>query len=140
MARELIGRSADIPPGTNKVVTIRGREIVVFNVEGEFFAFLNRCPHEGAKLCHGVLVGLVESDDPGTYRFTRKGEMLRCPWHGWEFDIRTGQSWFDPERTKMRAFPVTVGDGVDAQGLQPGPYVAETFPTEETGQYVFVDV
>src|ERR1700761_9091475 len=100
MAQEIVSRVSDIPPGTRKTVTVRGREIVLFNIDGEFFAFLNRCPHEGAKLCHGVQVGLVESDGPGTFRYSRKGEMLRCPWHGWEFDIRTGQSWFDPQKTK----------------------------------------
>jgi nitrite reductase/ring-hydroxylating ferredoxin subunit len=139
MAKEMVGRASEIPPGSMKVVTARGREIVVFNINGEFFAFLNRCPHEGAKLCFGAVVGLTESDNPGSYRFSRKGEFLRCPWHGWEFDIRTGQSWSDPQRTRMRNFPVTL-EKVEEDGRQPGPYVVETFPTLREDQYVFVQV
>jgi nitrite reductase (NADH) small subunit len=110
MARESVARAADIPPGTNKVVTVRGREIVIFNVDGEFFAFLNKCPHEGAKLCFGVLVGLTESSGPGDYRFQRKGEMLRCPWHGWEFDITNGRSIHNPHRCRVRTYEVKEED------------------------------
>ncbi len=39
---------------------------------------------------------------PGEYRMSRPGEMLKCPWHGWEFDIRTGQSWCEPTNTNPR--------------------------------------
>jgi nitrite reductase/ring-hydroxylating ferredoxin subunit len=138
MPKQTVARTTEIPPGTNKVVTVRGREIVVFNVDGEFFAFLNRCPHEGAKLCYGVLVGLTESDGPGDYRFKRKGEMLRCPWHGWEFDLRTGRSRSDPERVKLRGFPVSVG--ADQSPEAEGPYVAETFPVTTVEDFVIVDV
>jgi 3-phenylpropionate/trans-cinnamate dioxygenase ferredoxin subunit len=48
--------------------------------------------------------------------------MVRCPWHGWEFDLRTGRSWFDPERTRVRSYPVTVH-----RGVVEGPYRAETY-------------
>jgi nitrite reductase/ring-hydroxylating ferredoxin subunit len=50
MARHIVARIREIPPGGNKVVSIDGRDIVVFHVNGEFFALLNRCPHEGAPL------------------------------------------------------------------------------------------
>lgn len=139
MALEVAARVSEIPPGTRKVVTLRGREIVVFNVEGEFFAFLNRCPHEGAKLCHGLLVGLARSDNPGSYQYTRQGEMLQCPWHGWTFDVRTGQSWFDPARTKVRNF-ATLVQRVEGQCMSPGPYTAETFPVSEDDDFVLVDI
>ena len=50
MTRHIVARTTDIPPGGNKVVDIEGRDIVVFHVNGEFFALLNRCPHAGAPL------------------------------------------------------------------------------------------
>ncbi len=50
MARHIVARTTDIPPGGNKVVAVKGRDVVVFHVNGEFFALLNRCPHEGAPL------------------------------------------------------------------------------------------
>ena len=67
---------------------------------------------------------LVQSDGPGHYRLTRHQEFLRCPWHGWEFDVRTAQSWCDPKSTRARQFRVTVEPG---ETLVKGPYVAETF-------------
>jgi hypothetical protein len=66
--------------------------------------------------------------------------MLRCPWHGWEFDMRNGQSWFDPKRFKVRSYPVAVARGEEvAEGLKKGPYVAETFPVHVEDAYVIVD-
>ncbi|MGH6989321.1 MAG: Rieske (2Fe-2S) protein, partial [Stellaceae bacterium] len=76
----------EIPPGTHKLFTIRGREIGIFNVKGDYYALLNRCPHAGASLCLGRVGGLVLSDGPGEYEILRQGEILRCPWHGWEYD------------------------------------------------------
>ena len=105
-------RVDEIAPGSRKIVTVKGREIGVFNVGGEFFALINRCPHQGAPLCRGEIVGRAESRPmPGEYRLTRQGEMLRCPWHGWEFDIRTGQSWCDPDSVQARSYAVTVEPG-----------------------------
>jgi 3-phenylpropionate/trans-cinnamate dioxygenase ferredoxin subunit len=111
MARHIVATIDDIPPGKRKLVKVKGREIGIFNVGGEYFAVGNRCPHEGASLCRGRLVGLVESSEPGSYRFSRRGELLRCPWHGWEFDLRTGKSWCEPDRTKVRSFELKVESG-----------------------------
>ncbi|MBN8910345.1 MAG: Rieske 2Fe-2S domain-containing protein, partial [Rhodospirillales bacterium] len=60
MARHVVASLGEIAPGDCKIVTVQGREIGVFNVGGEHFALINRCPHEGAPLCRGVLVGLAE--------------------------------------------------------------------------------
>ena len=76
-------------------------------------------------------------DEPGQYRLSRKGEMLRCPWHGWEFDIRTGQSWCDPDSVWVRRFEVTVQPG---EQLAKGPYVAETFPVSIEDDYLVVEL
>ena len=92
MSKHVVATVAEIPPGGRKLVTVRGRSIAVFNLDGEFFGLFNRCPHQGGPMCEGILTGLIESDEPGHYRYSRKGEILRCPWHGWEFDVRTGQS------------------------------------------------
>src|ERR1043165_9907090 len=105
MARHVVAPVDDIPPGGRKLVQVNGRAVVVFNLGGEFFALNNRCPHRGGSLCDGVAVGLVQSSEPGNYQYTRKGEIIRCPWHSWEFDIRTGQSWCDPKRLRARSMP-----------------------------------
>jgi nitrite reductase/ring-hydroxylating ferredoxin subunit len=90
MTRHIVARTTDIPPGGNKVVDVEGRDIVVFHVNGEFFALLNRCPHEGAPLDKAACVARLTSPEPGVYQRSRVGELLRCAWHGWEFDMRTG--------------------------------------------------
>jgi 3-phenylpropionate/trans-cinnamate dioxygenase ferredoxin subunit len=136
MSKHVVAAVRDIPPGSRRLVTVRGRPIAIFNIGGEFFGLFNRCPHQGGSLCEGELSGLVESDQPGEYRYTRRGEILRCPWHGWEFDIRTGQSWCDPARIQTRAYPVEVATG---QTVVQGPYVAETVPVTVEEDYVVVD-
>ena len=147
MSKHVVAPVSDIPPGEKKLVTVRGRPIVIFNLEGEFFGLLNRCPHQGGSLCDGVITGLVQSTDPGKYSFTRQGEIIRCPWHGWEFDIRTGQSWCEPGRVQVRAYPVEVAHGdtlVAPEGGSgdrvEGPYVAETVQVSVENDYIVVDV
>ena len=137
MAKEVVARVDEILPGSNRTFRVRGREIVVFNVKGEFHAFLNKCPHEGARLCEGILVSLVESNKPGEYSMSRKGEFLRCPWHGWEFDLRTGQSWCSPERYNARQYPTSVASGSDPVM---GPYVAERYEAYEQDEFVVVEI
>jgi 3-phenylpropionate/trans-cinnamate dioxygenase ferredoxin subunit len=137
MTRHVVMRAADLPDGDRRIVTVRGREIVVFNLGGEFFALINRCPHEGAPLGLGLRVGLSESDRPGCYTHSRPGELLRCPWHGWEFDIRTGQSWCEPSRLKAKAYAATRERG---EALVQGPYVAESVPVSVEEEYVVVEV
>ena len=68
--------AADIPPGTGKCVTIDGKEIAVFNVDGAFHAVANTCLHMGGPLGEGGLEGCV----------------VKCPWHAWEFDVTTGKA------------------------------------------------
>ncbi len=137
MSKHVVAKVSEVPPGGRKLVTVRGRPIAIFNLKGEFFGLLNRCPHQGGSLCDGLLTGLIESDEPGTYRYSRAGEIIRCPWHGWEFDIRTGQSWCDPEKIQVRNYPVEVAPG---QRVVQGPYIAETVPVSVEEEYVVVDV
>ena len=134
--KHVVAAVADIPPGGRMLVEVAGRAVVVFNLGGEFFALNNRCPHRGGSLCRGVTTGLVQSSEPGDYQVTRKGEIIRCPWHSWEFDIRTGQSWCDPARLRARKYAVTVEQGAK---LVEGPYKAETFPVSVEGKYVVVE-
>lgn len=137
MSRHVVAAARDIPEGGRRLVTVRGRPIAVFNLKGEYFALLNRCPHQGGSLCEGAITGLVLSDSPGTYRYERVGEIIRCPWHGWEFDIRTGQSWCEPARIATKQYPVEVAAG---GALVQGPYVAETLAVSIEESYVVVEV
>ena len=110
MARHVVAAVDELPPGTRKFLEIDGRPIAVFNIKGEYFGLLNRCPHQGAALCEGPLIGLAQSSDPGEIEYTRLGEIIRCPWHGWEFDIRTGVHPGNP-RARLRKIEVAVSNG-----------------------------
>jgi nitrite reductase/ring-hydroxylating ferredoxin subunit len=110
MTSYLVAQASEIPPGSRKLVELGGRSIGVFNVEGHYYALRNSCPHQGAPLCLGSIQGTAEESRPGEYIWGREGKILRCPWHGWEFDLTTGRSVFNPHRTRVRSYPVTVQD------------------------------
>jgi nitrite reductase/ring-hydroxylating ferredoxin subunit len=137
MSKHVVAKVEEVPPGASKLVTIGNRQIGIFNLKGEFFALLNRCPHEAGPLCEGKVVGLIGSDGPGNFQVLRPGEMVRCPWHGWRYDIRTGQSWCDPDEARVRRYHVSVEPG---QSIVQGPYVAETFSVSVEEKYIVVDV
>lgn len=139
--KHVVATLAEMPPGSRKLVTVGRREIALFNIGGEFFAVLDRCPHQGASLCKGVLVGLIESAEPGQYRYSRPQQIIRCPWHGWEFDLKTGQSKVDPSSIRVRPYPVGVESGEQVQeGLRDGPYKAEVFDVSVENEYVVIEV
>jgi 3-phenylpropionate/trans-cinnamate dioxygenase ferredoxin subunit len=147
MPRYIVATVEEIPPGGRKIVEVAERSIGVFNLDGVFFALRNRCPHQGGPLCTGPQGGLILSSRPGEYHYSRAGELLRCPWHGWEFDIRTGQSWCDPARVRVRRYEVSVEDAppdtaesAPHTGLERGPYVAETYPVAIERRHVVVEV
>lgn len=136
MARHVVALASTIAPGERRRVSVGGRPVVVFNLAGTYYALLDRCPHQGASLCAGHQTGFVSSDGPGDYQLERMGEIIRCPWHGWEFDIKTGQSWFNPEHTRVRQFEAGIVSGRD---LVEGPYKAETFEVAVEEDYVVIN-
>lgn len=146
MARYVVAAADEIAPGERKIVTVAGRSIGIFNLDGEFFALRNRCPHQGGPLCQGKTWGVLQARAPGEIEYSRAGEVLTCPWHAWEFDIRTGQSWCSPERLRVRSYEVRVepgeaiADATPPPGMVPGPYVAETYPIAREGAYLVVEV
>jgi nitrite reductase/ring-hydroxylating ferredoxin subunit len=105
--------SAFSDPG-RKVIEAGGLEIGVFRLGGEFFAYENRCPHLDGPVCQGKLLPLaleaVAVDGTSTGRVFAKDRMnVVCPWHGFEFDIRTGEHPMD-RRVRLRRVPVRVVD------------------------------
>ena len=137
MTRHVVATVGEIAPGSSKLVTVKGREVAVFNVGGTYFAFFNRCPHAGASLCHGTITRPAEVTEPGRYKLAADRPMLRCPWHGWQFELRTGEAWCDPTTLKARNYPAVVESGAQ---LTKGPYVAETFQVSVDKEYVLIEV
>jgi 3-phenylpropionate/trans-cinnamate dioxygenase ferredoxin subunit len=135
MSRHVVAKVDEIPAGGCKIVSVRGREIGVFNVGGSFYGLINRCPHQGAPLCRGEIVSRLVAPQPGDYQLTRPGEMIRCPWHCWEFEITTGKSLCDPNSVQARAYNVAVEPGKE---LVEGPFVAESVEVSVEDRYVVV--
>ncbi len=89
------GRAEDLPSGSSKTIELpEGRELALYNVNGEFYATENFCPHKGAPLANGILCEHV----------------IECDWHGWQFDVRTGECLTVPE--KLETYEVVVEDGL----------------------------
>lgn len=107
MKEYTVGSVDEIPVGSSKIVKIGKQEIGIYNVNGEFYAVRNLCPHKGAPLCRGLVSGTTLPSKPNEYLWGREGEILRCPWHGWEFDLQTGISLIDPN-VRARTYPVEV--------------------------------
>ena len=101
---------AELPPGTSTTVKAFGTTVAVFNVEGQVFALSNHCPHHGGPLCHGRISGAVLPSQPYEYRYGREGRVLTCPWHGWEFDIESGRTIFDPA-VRVKIYEARIEEG-----------------------------
>jgi nitrite reductase (NADH) small subunit len=103
-------RAEEVVPGRQKIVEVGGRAVGIFNVDGAYYALHNVCPHRGGALCEGPVCGTTQPTDRYQFVYGRKNAVIRCAWHGWEFDIRTGVSLVDPN-VKARTFPVSVEGG-----------------------------
>jgi 3-phenylpropionate/trans-cinnamate dioxygenase ferredoxin subunit len=150
MPKFAVARESEIADGSRLIVEVAGRSIGIFNVGGAFYALRNRCPHNGGPLCEGGPVySLVDAEKPGAYRVDDSRKFVACPWHGWEYDIETGQSWFDPVRSRVRAYAVSVVSGDELSSAESpieetervkGPYIAETYQVAVTDSLVVVDI
>jgi nitrite reductase/ring-hydroxylating ferredoxin subunit len=150
VARHVVAPLAEVPPGSRKLVQVKGRNVALFNVKGELFAVLDRCPHAGASLCAGRLTGLMSAPEPGRYEHTRNGEILRCPWHGWEFDLRTGKSCAEPNKLWIKNFPVGVAAPEELEDGElrtappeveaaPETLTATTFPVSVEDKWIVIE-
>jgi 3-phenylpropionate/trans-cinnamate dioxygenase ferredoxin subunit len=109
--RHVVCSVGELPPGARRIVSLEGREIGIFNLEGSYYAVRNVCPHHGAPLCLGEVGGTMAPSRPHEYVFDEARVVVRCPWHGYEFDLESGRAVYDPDDLRVRVYPVTVEDG-----------------------------
>jgi nitrite reductase/ring-hydroxylating ferredoxin subunit len=131
----VVARVDDFPPETRRVVRVGGREIGVFRFGEAFYAIRNRCPHQGGPLCRGRVTPRFVSEQPGTVRLADGPPLVVCPWHGWQYDLETGQS-YAPGNSDARSYGVSVEPG---SVVAAGRYIAETFPVRVEDDYVVLD-
>jgi len=89
-----VAEAGEVPPGTGRCVEANGKQIALFNVGGTFHAIDNTCLHRGGPLGEGEL----------------EGNVVTCPWHGWQYDVRTGRNTMD-ETEGVERFDVKIEGG-----------------------------
>jgi len=110
MSELFVGKVTDIAEGDRRIVTHKGLEIGVFHWQGHFYAYENLCLHQGGPCCEGVIMHKVE-DVLGPDKtwlgqtFSADEAHFVCPWHGYEYDIKTGECAGN-RRLRLRAFEV----------------------------------
>jgi nitrite reductase (NADH) small subunit len=91
--------TADVAPGSGAVAEVKGQSIAVFNVDGTYYAIDNTCVHRGGPLGEGEL----------------EGDTVTCPWHGWQYNVKTGVSINNPSAC-VKSYQVKV-EGPDVKVL-----------------------
>ena len=92
MARQVrVAAASDVPPGTAKEVMADDQVVALYNVDGTFYALDGVCPHAGGPLGEGSL----------------RGTIVTCPWHGWQFDVQSGENCLNRKMTH-KSFAVKV--------------------------------
>ncbi len=91
-----VAKSADIAEGRRIIVDAGGIEVGIYRHHGKLYGYQNRCPHQGGPACEGLFMPRIRDviDKDRCYRgqdFDRENMQIVCPWHGWEFDVKTGQ-------------------------------------------------
>lgn len=100
----------DLESKDRAIAEVQGREIAVFNTGGEYYAVANYCVHQGGPACEGLLSGTVSVSDEMELTYDCEGEIVACPWHGWEFDVKTGKHLARSEYA-LPTYDVVVEDG-----------------------------
>jgi 3-phenylpropionate/trans-cinnamate dioxygenase ferredoxin subunit len=92
-SRDLL--ASEIEPGTCKLGVVGNTQVAIFNVDGQFYATQAECTHRGGPLCEGALWG----------------DIVTCPWHGSEFNVRNGEVVAPPAEEPLKTYTVRVADG-----------------------------
>lgn len=115
MGEHTIATVDELEDGERKLVEVEGREIALFRLDGEFRAYTNWCAHQGGPACEGSITGTSDAafdrDQLQTsLEWCKEGEVLNCPWHGWEYDIPTGDC-LSKDGSRLPSHPTYVEGG-----------------------------
>ena len=119
--RVVVAPVDEFKPGDRRIITVGGRSIGVFRVGDRFYGIRNRCPHQGGPLCQGRIAPWARSSGPGDFQLDAEATLLACPWHGWEYDLATGQSFLGPGEPGVKSYDVDVAPGAGSPAASPVP-------------------
>jgi nitrite reductase/ring-hydroxylating ferredoxin subunit len=105
-----VGALDDFAERTVRVVRAEGREIGVIRWGGRLYALSNTCIHQNGPVCHGILSARLTAATPDGMELDEAVPVIACPWHGWEYDVRTGTAIWD-SHYRLRTYPVSVTNG-----------------------------
>jgi nitrite reductase/ring-hydroxylating ferredoxin subunit len=102
---------ADVPSDRPLIVTVGSLELGIYRIGDDIVAWRNHCPHMAAPVCRGQVTGTRLPSARYAYELGLDGRVQQCPWHGWEFDLRTGEHLAAGSTARLRGYPVEVRDG-----------------------------
>ncbi|HEY7200212.1 MAG TPA: Rieske (2Fe-2S) protein [Candidatus Dormibacteraeota bacterium] len=113
MARvwQTAGRLEDFPPASLTSRTVSGRTVIVANTPRGLYAIGPTCPHQGASMAGAELCGTMVASEPGRYEYGCHLELVRCPWHRWEFHVEDGRAAFGTSAKRLVTYPLRVEGG-----------------------------
>jgi nitrite reductase/ring-hydroxylating ferredoxin subunit len=107
----LVGDAAELVEGKFKIIQEGALNIGVTRLrDGTVRAVRNWCPHKGAAICKGIIGGTWPPSSPGDLAYDREGQILICPWHGFEYDLKTGDELYRKVPTRLRFYEVIERD------------------------------
>lgn len=112
MKRHVVCHSEELPPGEMRSFSLGRRTLVIVRtLEGEYYAIGGTCPHQGAALSMGQVEKMWISDEVGQARSSEDRIVVVCPWHNFEFDLKTGRNPCDPERLRVQTYRIEEDEG-----------------------------
>ena len=110
MPEVFVAKEAELPDGERRIVEHDGVEIGVFRWDGKLYAYQNLCVHQGGPACEGIIMHKVEDvlGPDKTWlgqRFSAEEAHFVCPWHGYEYDIKTGECAGN-RNLRLKSYPV----------------------------------
>ena len=110
MAEKFVGKASEFKDGDRRIIFLGDHEIGVFRDDGQFYAYSNFCIHQGGPACEGLIIAKVEErilpdkTSRGLY-FSDSERHFVCPWHGYEYDMKTGECVAD-RKLKLRKYKI----------------------------------
>jgi nitrite reductase (NADH) small subunit len=127
-----IGALAELPLGRPVEWVVGSISIGIVRLASGVHAFRNECPHQGAPLCRGYFAGTMVPSAPSVLEYGLEEEVIRCPWHGWEFHVPSGEALFGISTRRLRKFDVEIRDD-DVYVRVPGVNRAKSLVKGTTG-------
>lgn len=111
LKRSLAASLDELQEAVPRIVTIEGRSIGIIRSNDKIYAVRNLCPHKRAPVCRGLVKGTMLPSEPDQFVFGLENRVLQCPWHGWEFDLETGQAMCHGSKGRLTFYPTEIEDG-----------------------------